>query len=105
MTLKIRSLIGDAKCYEMVRDLRWPDGLRCPHCDSARVTKQGHDDAQPHRPRYECQSCRRRFDDLTGTIFAPDTCAPGGSSAAMRLRTSAGSAPRASRRSTRFSVP
>ena len=70
MTLKIRSLIDDAKCYEMVRDLRWPDGVRCPHCDSARVTKQGHDDAQPHRQRYECQSCRRRFDDLTGTIFA-----------------------------------
>src|SRR5262245_51153196 len=70
MTLNIRSLIDDAKCYEMVRDLRWPDGVRCPHCDSAHITRQGRDDTQAHRQRYECSSCRRRFDDLTETIFA-----------------------------------
>jgi transposase-like protein len=70
MPLNIRALIDDAKCSEMVRDLRWPDGIHCPHCDSAQVTKQGHDDTQPNRQRYECLSCRRRFDDLTGTIFA-----------------------------------
>ena len=70
MTLNIRSLIDDVKCYEMVRDLRWPDGVRCPHCDSAHVTKQGRDETQPARQRYECRSCHRRFDDLTGTICA-----------------------------------
>ena len=70
MTVNIRALIDDAKCYEMVRDLRWPDGVRCPHCDSAHVTRQGHDDTQTHRQRYDCSSCHRRFDDLTDTIFA-----------------------------------
>src|SRR5262245_40663741 len=70
MTLNIRSLIDDAKCSEMVRDLRWPDGVRCPHCDLAHITKQGLDDTQLHRQRYECSSCRRRLDDLTETIFA-----------------------------------
>ena len=30
----------------------------------------GRDEAQPARQRYECQSCHRRFDDLTATIFA-----------------------------------
>ena len=34
------------------------------------VIKNGRDDTQPHRQRYECHACRRRFDDLTGTIFA-----------------------------------
>ena len=50
--------------------MRWPDGVTCPHCTSAQVTKQGHDETQPARQRYECTACRRRFDDLTGTIFA-----------------------------------
>lgn len=70
MLLNIQTLIDDAKCYETVRLLRWPDGARCPHCDSPGVTKQGRDDTQPARQRYECSACHRRFDDLTGTIFA-----------------------------------
>ena len=70
MLVNILGIIDDAKCYEMVRHLRWPDGVRCPHCDSGQVVKQGRDDTEPHRQRYECKGCRRRFDDLTGTIFA-----------------------------------
>ena len=30
----------------------------------------GRDETEPHRQRYECRSCSRRFDDLTDTIFA-----------------------------------
>jgi transposase-like protein len=70
MLLNIPTLIDDAKGYETVRVLRWPDGIRCPHCDSSEVTKQGQDDTQVHRQREECTACHRRFDDLTGTIFA-----------------------------------
>jgi transposase-like protein len=68
--LNIQALIDDAKCYDMVRSLRWPDGVRCPDCDSAEVIKKGRDDSQPDRQRYECRACHRRFDDLTDTIFA-----------------------------------
>ena len=68
--VNIQDLIDDAKCYETVRTMRWPDGVTCPHCSSAAVIKNGRDDTQPHRQRYECHGCRRRFDDLTGTIFA-----------------------------------
>ena len=68
--IHIQSLIDDAKCFETVRSLRWPDGVHCPLCDSAVVTKQGRDETQPERQRYLCKSCDRRFDDLTGTIFA-----------------------------------
>ena len=45
-------------------------GVRCPDCESAHVVKQGRDDTEPQRQRYECRACRRRFDDLTDTIFA-----------------------------------
>jgi transposase-like protein len=70
MLVNILGIIDDAKCYEMVRQLRWPDGVRCPHCDTDTIVKQGRDDTEPQRQRYECRSCGRRFDDLTGTIFA-----------------------------------
>ena len=68
--IQIQSLIDDAKCFETVRNLRWPDGVSCPHCDSFNITKQGRDDTQPERQRSLCQSCERRFDDLTDTVFA-----------------------------------
>lgn len=70
MLVNILGITDDAKCYEMVRQLRWPEGGRCPDCDSARIVKQGRDDTELHRQRYECRSCGRRFDDLTDTIFA-----------------------------------
>src|SRR5215212_11404402 len=70
MLVNILGITDDAKCYEMVRQLRWPDGVRCPRRDAAQVVKQGRDDTEPHRQRYECRSCSRRFDDLTDTIFA-----------------------------------
>jgi transposase-like protein len=68
--VNIQALIDDAKCFETIRGMRWPEGVRCPECDSARVTKDGRDDTQPERQRYQCRSCRKRFDDLSGTIFA-----------------------------------
>jgi transposase-like protein len=68
--VNIQALIDDAKCFHTVRTLRWPDGVRCPGCDSAEVARDGHDDTQPERQRYRCNGCRKRFDDLTGTVFA-----------------------------------
>src|SRR5271157_3764731 len=68
--LNILKLIDDARCFETVRAMRWPQGVTCPHCHSPQVTKQGHDESQPERQKYECTVCRKRFDDLTGTIFA-----------------------------------
>jgi transposase-like protein len=70
MMLNILNLIDDVKCFETVRSLRWPDGVSCPHCASSRVIHKGHDGTQPARQRYACSACERRFDDLTGTIFA-----------------------------------
>ena len=68
--INLQNLIDEAKCYETVRALRWPEGVRCPHCASAQVTKQGRDATQPARQKYRCTACERYFDDLTGTVFA-----------------------------------
>lgn len=68
--VNLTDLIDDAKCYETVRTMRWPNGVTCPHCFSDSVIKNGRDETQPHRQRYQCHACGRRFDDLTDTIFA-----------------------------------
>jgi hypothetical protein len=31
MLVNILGITDDAKCSAMVRQLRWPDGVRCPH--------------------------------------------------------------------------
>jgi transposase-like protein len=68
MLLNIQRLMDDAKCYAVVRELRWPDGVCCPGCGSAQVNKRGLHDHQAHRQRYSCQECQRQFDDRSGTI-------------------------------------
>ena len=70
MRVNIQGLIDNAKCYRMVRELRWPEQVECPHCHATEVVKNGHDETQPDRQRYLCRMCNRAFDDLTGTVFA-----------------------------------
>lgn len=67
--VNIQALISDAKCFELVRELHWPEGPHCPLCGGEDVIKFGHDERQTHRQRYRCKSCGRHFDDLTGTVF------------------------------------
>jgi transposase-like protein len=66
--INLTSLIDDAKCYELIRHYRWPEGVRCTACSSAAVIRHGHDETQRHR--YRCKDCGARFEDLTGTVLA-----------------------------------
>ena len=68
--INLSGLMDDAKCFAFVRQQRWPEGVRCPGCDSAAVIRDGCDDTQPCRQRYRCMACGSRFDDLTGTVLA-----------------------------------
>ena len=68
--LEIKNLIDDEECYRQVRQLRWPNKITCPHCESEHIIKRGKDDTERFRQRYECRQCHKRFDDLTNTIFA-----------------------------------
>ena len=68
--VNLSALLDDAKCFALVRQHRWPEGVRCPGCGSDAVIRDGRDDTQPHRQRYRCKACTGRFDDLTGTVLA-----------------------------------
>ena len=78
MLIHIQNLVDDAKCYEVVRHLRWPEGVHGPTCGSAQISQRGHHTHQKERQRFERQACQRQFDDtctggkcrcLTETIF------------------------------------
>jgi transposase-like protein len=66
----LSALLDDAKCFALVRQHRWPEGVCCPGCSSSVVIRDGCDDTQRHRQRYRCKACAGRFDDLTGTVLA-----------------------------------
>ncbi|HBT77393.1 MAG TPA: hypothetical protein DEB39_10850 [Planctomycetaceae bacterium] len=46
MRVNIHGLIDNAKCHQMVRQLRWPEGVECPHCHAAEVARNGHDETR-----------------------------------------------------------
>lgn len=68
--VNLPALIDDAKCFALVRQHRWPEGVRCPFCASPAVIRDGCDETQPCRQRYRCKACAGRFDDLTATVRA-----------------------------------
>src|SRR3954469_4203659 len=68
--VNLSALIDDAKCFALVRQHRWPEGVHCPACGSNTVVRDGFDETQAHRQRYRCKACTGRFDDLTGTVLA-----------------------------------
>ena len=70
MIIKFHDLLDNAKCYEQLRQLRWPAGVCCPRCDSQSITRRGKHKTQPARQRYECKKCQRDFDDLTLSVFS-----------------------------------
>jgi hypothetical protein len=39
MHVNIHGLTDNAKCYPMVRQLRWPEGVEYPHCHATQVVK------------------------------------------------------------------
>ncbi len=69
MLVNLQTLIDEAKCYGVVRQLRWPTGVCCPTCNSSEIVKRGKHTHQTHRQRYACHACGRQFDDLSDTIF------------------------------------
>ena len=69
MQFTIRSIVDDRLCYEKVRELRWSEGVKCPHCQSDRYKRHGYHNSCEHRYRYQCKSCHKYYDDLTNTVF------------------------------------
>ena len=70
MKVNLLKLMDEAACYELLREIRWTDGVQCPHCFDFSIRKNGHDEVHKCRQKYECKNCQRGFDDLTSTIFS-----------------------------------
>ena len=54
---------SDEKCRQVLEELRWPDGPRCPRCDSDKISRIH------ERSQFDCDSCRYQFSVTAGTIF------------------------------------
>ena len=54
---------SDDSCREILVNLRWPNGIACPHCGSTQIRNSY------TREQYDCGSCGYQFSVITGTIF------------------------------------
>lgn len=54
---------SEDKCHAFLEDLRWPDGVRCPRCDSDKISRI------VKRRQFDCDACRYQFSVRVGTIF------------------------------------
>lgn len=69
MLFNIQDLVDDRLCYEKIRELRWLEGVKCPHCGSKEHKRHGHHNTCEHRYRYQCKKCGKYYDDLSNTVF------------------------------------
>jgi len=60
-------LNDEKKAYEYLAKLRWPDGLRCVHCQSEKVYTLNIKTSK--RVVLKCGKCRKQFSATVGTIF------------------------------------
>jgi transposase-like protein len=54
---------SEDKCRDYLEGLRWPDGVRCPRCDSTKISRIH------KRNQFDCDSCRYQFSVRVGTVF------------------------------------
>jgi transposase-like protein len=60
----------EEKCIKHLEAIRWPEGLKCIRCNSARVMNfAATGKTGKERNLYECVDCRYQYSVTTGTIF------------------------------------
>jgi transposase-like protein len=64
----IAPLLNDEKkAGEVIEKLRWPEGVRCAHCEHETVYElKG---PNPDRKQWKCRACRKKFSVTTNSIF------------------------------------
>lgn len=53
----------EEKCRAILEELRWPDGTRCPRCNSVKTSRIH------ARDQFDCDTCRHQFSVTSGTIW------------------------------------
>ena len=59
----IRYFSNPDNCLNFMAELRWPDGVTCPHCEHTEVM------FLKTRRIWKCKSCRKQFSIKTGTVL------------------------------------
>jgi transposase-like protein len=54
---------SEDRCRDYLEGLRWPEGVRCPRCESAKISRIH------KRNQFDCDSCRYQFSVRVGTVF------------------------------------
>jgi transposase-like protein len=54
---------SEDKCRAYLEELRWPEGVECPRCQSKKISRLA------ERKQYECSDCRYQFSVTAGTIM------------------------------------
>ena len=54
---------SEEKCRRYLEELRWPDGVECPRCQSKKISRI------QERQQFECSECRYQFSVTAGTIM------------------------------------
>ena len=54
---------SEEKCRDYLEELRWPEGVTCPRCESKSISRI------KKRDQYDCNSCRYQFSVKSGTVF------------------------------------
>src|SRR5438045_7408475 len=59
----IQAVCSNEKCRARLTELRWPNGVTCPRCQSKSIS------TIVERDQYDCNACRYQFSVTCGTIF------------------------------------
>ncbi len=62
----VQKFSDEKKANDWFVERRWPDGIRCAHCESDRVTERK---SNRLTPQYRCGGCKGIFTVKTGTIM------------------------------------
>jgi transposase-like protein len=59
----LKDFSTDDKCRKTLEQLRWPKGITCPKCDSAKISRVY------DRGTFDCDNCRYQFSVTSGTML------------------------------------
>jgi transposase-like protein len=54
---------SEDKCHDYLEALRWPDGVKCPRCESDKISRIA------KRRQFDCDSCRYQFSVRVESLF------------------------------------
>ncbi len=62
----IKTFVSERRAANLLRQVRWRDGVYCPRCRGESVIRYG---SYRVFQRYQCENCDRTFNDQTTTVF------------------------------------